>query len=69
MKNLSGEFRTAHPNVPWKRLARLRDVLIHQYSTVDLELTWEMIQDQLPALKRQIMDLLEMTGNQELYLP
>ena len=62
VKNLPDAFRAARPEVPWKRLAGLRDVLIHRYFVVDLELTWEMVQDQLPTLKQQIERLQEEVG-------
>jgi uncharacterized protein with HEPN domain len=59
VKNLPGDYRKQHSEVPWKRIAGLRDVLIHQYFSVDAELTWSLLQEDLPALKRQIQRLLQ----------
>ncbi len=62
VKNLAPEFRAAHPEIPWKRIAGLRDVLIHRYFEVDLELTWETVQERLPTFKQQIEALLRQLG-------
>jgi uncharacterized protein with HEPN domain len=43
-KRLSNEFREAHLEVPWKKIAGLRDVLIHNYGGVDLEEVWEIVE-------------------------
>lgn len=53
-KRLSESYRAAHPEVPWRALAGLRDVLIHQYEGVDLERVWAVVRDDLPGLKRAI---------------
>ncbi len=50
-KRLSSEVREDHPEIPWRRLAGLRDVLIHDYMSVDLEAVWAIVQDGVPALK------------------
>ena len=57
-KRLDETYRTAHPEVPWRALAGLRDVLIHQYEGVDLERVWAIVQNQLPKLKEAIATLL-----------
>jgi uncharacterized protein with HEPN domain len=40
VKNLSPEFKEKHSDIEWKKIAGLRDVLIHAYFGIDLELTW-----------------------------
>lgn len=39
-KRLDDAYRAAHPEIPWRSLAGLRNVLIHQYEGVDLERVW-----------------------------
>lgn len=57
-KRLNDSYRTAHPEVPWRALAGLRDILIHQYEGVDPERVWSIIEADLPRLKRAISGLL-----------
>ena len=58
VRNLPTEFRGEHPEVPWCQIAGMRDVLIHEYFGVDLELTWQTIQDDLPDLDRSLSAIL-----------
>ncbi len=49
-KKISEETRTAHPHIPWKKMAGLRDVLIHAYDTVDVRMVWRLLREDLPQL-------------------
>ncbi|MBI4317729.1 MAG: DUF86 domain-containing protein [Chloroflexi bacterium] len=53
-KNLSEEFRAAYPSVPWKSMAATRDRLIHHYFGVNLDIVWQVITLELPALVSQL---------------
>ena len=57
-KRIDGVYRTAHPDVPWRALAGLRDVLIHQYEGVDLERVWTVVERDLPRVRLAIGSLL-----------
>ncbi len=57
-KRLDDSYRTAHPEIPWRALAGLRDVLIHQYEGVDLERVWAIVDRELPSLREAITALL-----------
>ena len=57
-KRLSPDVRRLHPQIPWKRIAGLRDVLIHDYLGVDIPLVWRITQTYLPELKRQVEAIL-----------
>ena len=57
-KNLSDNLRASHPQIPWKRISGLRDILIHNYMGVDLPAVWEVTQKNLPEFKVQIKGIL-----------
>lgn len=57
-KRLSETTRDSYPEIPWRRMAGMRDVLIHQYEGVDLEEVWEVIEHMLPSLERDIVRIL-----------
>ncbi len=58
VKGLSDELRTANPDVPWKQIAGMRDVLIHHYFGVKLETVWQVLVDHLPVLEARVRKLL-----------
>lgn len=49
-KRVSEEFRTSHPEIPWRRVAGFRDVVVHDYFKVDLEEVWRIVQSDVPDL-------------------
>ncbi len=57
-KRLDDAYRKAHPEIPWRALAGLREVLIHQYEGVDLEKVWAIVESELPRLREAIARLL-----------
>ena len=63
-KDLSAEFRQAHPLIPWQRIAGLRDVLIHDYMGVDMAAVWEVVQNRIPGLKTHVLAALEESEGQ-----
>lgn len=59
VKNLSDTLRDANPDVPWKRMAGMRDRMIHAYFGVDIDLVWEVVEAHIPALTGRVDALLE----------
>ena len=59
VKKLLDDVKNLSPQVPWKKIAGLRDILTHDYFDVDEELLWEVIIKDLPDLKINIIELLE----------
>lgn len=58
-KNISQQLKKKYPNVPWKVMAGMRDILIHEYFGVDLEEVWNTATKDIPELKQQIEAILE----------
>ena len=54
VKRLSDDFRLKNPGIPWRKVAGLRDVLIHEYDTVDVEEVWRTVSFDLPDLIRDL---------------
>lgn len=57
-KNIDTDFKKDHSEVPWRELAGTRDILIHDYFDVDLQITWDIIQKDLPKLEQNIKKIL-----------
>ena len=49
-KHISKEFRDKHPEIPWKKMAAMRDVLVHAYHELDLDIVWNVVSNSLPEL-------------------
>ena len=56
---LFDDIKEDYIDIPWSNIIGMRDILIHQYFGVDLELTWRVIKDDIPELKKQIISIKE----------
>ena len=56
-KRLNAGCRASHPEIPWRAMAGLRDVLIHAYDKVDLQEVWQAYR-QLTGLRQKIAVIL-----------
>ena len=52
------EFVTAHPELPWIEMRGMRNKVIHNYFDVDINVVWSTVRRDLPALKKQIEQIL-----------
>ncbi len=59
VKQLSPDLRDRYASVEWRRVAGFRDVLIHNYMGVDLDEVWNVIEKDLPRLKRTVTAMLD----------
>ena len=53
-KNLSEPFRLAHEEIPWRRIAGMRDVLSHAYWSVNLPRVWSALRTDIPPLAQEL---------------
>ncbi|NTW21107.1 MAG: DUF86 domain-containing protein [Nostocales cyanobacterium W4_Combined_metabat2_030] len=58
VKRLSPELRQSYPEIPWRQIAGFRDVLIHDYTGINLDEVWNVVEINLPTLKSQILQIL-----------
>jgi uncharacterized protein with HEPN domain len=63
-KRVSPSIRERAPEIPWRKLAGFRDVLIHQYEGVDLEEVWKRVEQDLPPLADALRELLKDLGTE-----
>lgn len=54
---LPDEFRSQYPRIPWNKIVGMRNVLIHEYDSIDLDRVWETIQKDIPKLEGYIKSI------------
>jgi uncharacterized protein with HEPN domain len=58
-KRLPDNVKEKTPDIEWKKIAGLRDILIHEYFGIDIEIIWDIIKNKLPQLKKRIHQTLK----------
>ncbi len=58
VKKLPEDLRAQHSGVEWKKIAGLRDILIHEYFGLDAEIVWDIVRNKVPALDREVRTIL-----------
>ena len=53
-QRLSASLKDACPEIDWMRLAAFRNVLVHDYLGIDIQLVWTVISQDIPEFKRQV---------------
>ena len=56
-KRLSPEFRQKHSDIPWKKIAGMRDVITHDYDEIDLTEIWTVVTENIPELLKYLENL------------
>ncbi|NJR63205.1 MAG: DUF86 domain-containing protein [Cyanobacteria bacterium CRU_2_1] len=49
-KRLSQEVRQQHPEIPWREMAGMRDVIVHEYDQLDFDVVWDVVENKLSEL-------------------
>jgi uncharacterized protein with HEPN domain len=52
---VSSDARSSLPEVPWSKVVGMRNIVVHAYDSVDLELVWVTVTDSIPALLEQLL--------------
>lgn len=57
VKNLSNQYKHENPEIEWRKIAGLRDKLIHHYFGVDWDLVWDVIKNKIPELEKNLKNI------------
>jgi len=55
---ISDEFQEQHPDIPWFKMIGMRNILVHDYFHIDIEVVWSVVENDLPVLFNQVKYLL-----------
>lgn len=58
IKKIPDEVRAKHPAIEWKKIAGLRDMLVHEYFGIDADIVWDIVQHKLTPLEAQIRQII-----------
>jgi len=58
-KNTPLNFRKKHPYIEWKKIAGLREILIHEYFGIDYEVLWDIVENKISYLNKQLQTILK----------
>jgi uncharacterized protein with HEPN domain len=58
IQRIAPDFIKRHPEIPWAEMRGMRNIAIHEYFFIDLQIVWTTVRHDLPALKQQIDALL-----------
>lgn len=59
VKKLSDEFRKKYDEIPWRNIAGMRDIVVHNYETIDKVILWSVADVEIEKLKEFCMKLLK----------
>ena len=64
VRPISSELREQKADLPWAAIVAMRNILVHRYYEVNLEIVWLVVEQNLPDIKRQIEAILQELGTE-----
>lgn len=64
-KKLPDEFRQSHPQIAWRKMAGMRDKLIHEYFGVDYDVVWDVVINEIPRLYSEVIAIIRRFENKD----
>lgn len=64
-KNIPDEVKQKHPQIEWRKIGDLRNIIIHGYFRIDYDILWDIVQNKIPNLAIKIEEVLKMEGKNE----
>ena len=61
-RTISQEFKARHNKIPWRDASDLRNLIIHEYFRVNLDIIWDIVQNDIPPLKQVIVEILQQSN-------
>jgi uncharacterized protein with HEPN domain len=59
VKNITQEIRLKYPEIEWRKIAGLRDILAHAYFSIEDEIVWDIVETKIPPLLTVVERILE----------
>lgn len=59
VKSIPSEIKKKYTDIEWKKVAGLRDIIVHKYSEVNTKIIWDIIEHKLPELRKLVKKILE----------
>ena len=56
VRELPDEFRARFPQIPWNQIVGMRHTLVHRYFGIDLDIVWDVVENKLPELERDLIE-------------
>jgi uncharacterized protein with HEPN domain len=62
-QRISDALKAEHPEIDWRGMVGFRNVIVHDYLSIDLDTVWNVVERDLPALRRNVEAILEKLGD------
>lgn len=56
---ISDDFKNNYPDIPWFKIIGMRNILVHDYFGIDIDVVWAVVEKDLPELEQNIKSLLD----------